>query len=146
VPASFVCDSSGKQLEKVGGMSPQKFIDSLKAAQVTIGKPPITGSMIAKWTKDVIKGDQLTAKGKFGKALKSYQKVAENDDAPAFVRAQGAAKIEGLKATVMAAIEEAAALEPKKAKKALKKIQREVKKDMPDAKTAVDEALANLEG
>ena len=143
VPASFVCDSSGKQLEKVSGMSPQVFITALNNAQQTIGKAPITGSMIAKMQKDLLKGDSYVAKGKFGKAFKSYTKVAEDEKVPEFIRARGAARLEGLKATVMAAVQEAQGMEPKKAKKALKKLKKELK-DMPEALEALEQAEGAL--
>ena len=145
VPASFVCDSTGKQLEQVKGMSPQKFIDALNSAQVKIGKRPITGSMIAKMEKDLVKGDKSLAKGKFGKAFKAYKKVVDNSKNPEFLRERGTARIEGLKAKAMEAVQEAQGMSPSKAKKALKKLQKELK-DMPEAKAALEQAMEAMGG
>ena len=145
VPASFVCDSTGKQVEKVMGMSPQKFIDALNNAQIKIGKRPITGSMIMKMEKDLVKGDKSLAKGKYGKALKSYKKVMDNSKNPEFLRERATARIEGLKAKAMEAVQEAQGMPPAKAKKALKKLQKELK-DVPEAKAALEQAIEAMDG
>jgi hypothetical protein len=144
VPASFVCDSSGKELEKVQGMSPQKFIDALTSAQQKIGKRPITRSMVLKLGKDIAKGDKALAKGKFKKAHAAYDKVADNSKLPEFIRAKAKAKSDGMAGTALAAVQAAAGLEPRKAKKALKKLKKEVAA-YEEAKAAYDEAMGELE-
>ncbi|RMG18608.1 MAG: hypothetical protein D6731_01645 [Planctomycetota bacterium] len=141
VPASFVCDSSGKQLAQVRGMSPQAFIDALKEAQRTIGKPPLTATAIAELERDLLKGDKLLAKGKYAKAHKAYAKVAEDEDLPTFVRARARERLERLEQAARSAVDEARALPPAKAKRALKKLLRELA-PFPAAKKAVEEALA----
>jgi hypothetical protein len=144
VPASFVCDSSGKMVEKVGGMSPQKFIDSMTGVIRSSGKRPITGSMIAKMQKDLVKGDKSLAKGKFKKALAAYTKVAENEKYPEFIRARGKAKADGMPEVAMVAVQTALGLAPRKVKTALKKLKKEVA-PFAEAKAALDAALAELE-
>lgn len=144
VPASFVCDSTGKMLQKLSGQSPQAFITALNEAQQTIGKAPITGSMLRKMEKGLYKGDVKLRKGKFKDALKAYTSVAEDEDALDMVKAKAAKRIEALTAAAQAAVDEAASLEPRKAKRALKKLLRELD-GFEEAHAACEEALNALD-
>ncbi len=144
VPASFVCDSSGKLVSKVSGMAPQKFIEALNEAQQKIGKAPLRGSQVMKMERDLLKGDVALRKGKFGDALESYKEVADDEDVPEFVRKKANKRVEGVVPAALKAIEEAKALDGSKAKRALKKLARECD-DIEEAKAAVEEALAELE-
>jgi hypothetical protein len=125
VPATFVCDPTGKILTKDVPRNPQGTIDALTKAQQTIG---------AKLRS-----------GKFKDALKAYQKVLGKDDIPEFILARARQRVEDLQARALEAIAEAQALDAKKAKKQLKKLIKEFK-DLEDAKAAAEAALAELEG
>jgi len=144
VPASFVTDSSGKMLQKLSGQSPQTFISALNEAQQTIGKRPVTGSMLAKMAKGLLQGDAKLRKGKYGDALEAYQKVAEDQEVLEMIRTRAAKRIEALGAAVQAAVEEAAALEPRKAKRALKKLLKQLDA-FEEARAACEEALGALD-
>lgn len=145
VPSSFVCDSGGKLVKKVDGQSPQAFIDALTEAQQASGKKPITGSMLAKWDRDLQKGDMSLTKGKLKAAHKSYETVATDESAPEFMRERGQERIAALTAAIEKAIADAKADDPKKGAKALKKLMKELK-DMPELLKAAEEALASLDG
>lgn len=144
VPASFVCDSSGAMVSKVSGQAPQQFIEALNQAQQKIGKPPLRGSQVMKLERDLLKGDAALRKGKFKDALKSYQEVADDEKVPEFVRKKANKRVEEVVPAALKAIEEAKALEGAKAKRALKKLEKELA-DIEEAKAALEEALAELE-
>jgi hypothetical protein len=143
VPACFIADSSGKKLFEIHGQAPQQYIDKINEAQTQSGKRPITGSQIARWQADLVKGDAKIAEGKFKDARTSYQKVADDEKIPEFVRARARARVEGLAAKITAAIDAAKALEPVPAKRELKKLVKALK-DFPDELKLAEEALAAL--
>lgn len=143
VPKSFVCDASGKMVAEDCDGSPQAVIDALTKAQQQIGKPPITGSAIRRMERDLYKGDADARKGKFASALKLYQGVAEEEKNPAFVREKATARVAALGQQALAAVE-AAKGDPKKAKRELKKLVKELA-GLEEAKQAAEAALAELE-
>lgn len=144
VPASFIALPSGEKFAEVQGQAPQQFIDKLNQAQQKIGQRPILGSQIARWMAGLYDGDRKAAQGKFKDAATAYKKVADDEKIPQFVRAQAAERGTQLGAKVMAAFEAAKAKPPAKAKAELKKLLKEVK-DFPEAKAAIEAALAELE-
>ncbi|MCW8141238.1 MAG: hypothetical protein KIT58_20240 [Planctomycetota bacterium] len=145
VPASFITDHTGKQLFQISGQAPQQFIDKLNEAQRQIGQRPITGSQIARWMREVHRGDAKLAEGKFKDALGGYRKVADDASIPEFVRARAREKVEALPGRLLQAVEAARALPANQAKRELKKLVRDLK-DFEEAKTAAEAALAELEG
>ena len=144
VPASFAADAQGKLVSKIEGRSPQAVIDALNEAQMKIGKPPLRGSQIAKLERDLFKGDAQLAKGKFEKAKKEYEGVANDEAIPEFIRKRGRDRLEKLNQAALAAVEAARAEGGSKAKRELKKLLRDLD-GIDDAKAACEEALAEGE-
>lgn len=144
VPASFVCDSSGAQLDQVQGGAPQQFIDALNRAQQRIGRRPVLGSQIARIERDLLRGDAKMAEGKFRDALRLYQGVAEAEEHPEFIRRRAAARIVALGERATAAIAEARALPPRQARTRLRELVRNLR-DCGEHLAAAEAALAEVE-
>jgi tetratricopeptide (TPR) repeat protein len=145
VPACFIALPSGEKFAEVNGQAPQAFIDKLNEAQQKIGQRPILGSQIARWMAGLYDGDRKAAQGKYKDAAAAYKKVADDEKIPQFVRARATERGTALAAKITAAIDEAKAKPPAKAKGELKKLIGQLK-DFPEAKAAAEAALAELEG
>ena len=144
-PMAFVCDSSGAEVFKMNSLIGGEYKAAIDEVIKKSGLRPLTGSALRKLEAGLLKGDAKLSKGKFRDALKAYTKTLEDEKTPELVKARAQARLDALQAAVFAAVEEAKALEPNKAKGALKKLAKEVE-GFEQAKAALDAALSELGG